>query len=225
MTFLELCQRVVMEAGLSGSGPESVTSQTGEMAEVVTWVQQAYTDIQNARPDWLFMREDFSFQTISGTQSYTTATIGLADFGRWVEDGMSIYLTSTGSAGEQYLCPLSWPAFKAHYLFGSERTQTGFPMHVSVMPDKSLALGQIPNGIYTVLGEYYKEPESLSGNSDEPLLPAQFHMAIVWRAVMHAAVKKAAIEKYDHGKNEYRRLMNEMEFDQLLPVELAGPMV
>ena len=46
MNFLSLCQRLRSEARIPGTGPSSVTGQTGELAKIVEWITTAYEDIQ-----------------------------------------------------------------------------------------------------------------------------------------------------------------------------------
>ncbi len=42
MNFLSLCQRLRSEARIPGTGPSSVTGQTGELAKIVEWITTAY---------------------------------------------------------------------------------------------------------------------------------------------------------------------------------------
>ena len=222
MTFLQLAKRLRQEAGIAGTGPTTVASQSGEMLQVVDWISAAYETIQNAHTSWRFLRNDFSFSTVAGTQSYTPATIGATSFADWIREDMRIYLTSV--ADEQFLEYSPWDEFRVAYLFGSNRTVQGRPVVVTVKPNNSLALWQLPDAVYTVTGEYYKTPDVLSGDSDTPIIPTRFHMIIVWRALMDYGAFQAADEKYAHGQNEYTRLMRMMELDQLEDFLFGDPL-
>ncbi len=59
-TYLGLCQDVSRESGVvDGVVPTTVVGQTDELAEVVAWTAQAWTDIQNMRSAWLWMRTEW----------------------------------------------------------------------------------------------------------------------------------------------------------------------
>lgn len=68
MTYLELCQRMILECAISGTMTTTV-NQTGEFLRVTTWVNQAWIDIQTERQTWDFMR---SSQLNSGGVSFAT---------------------------------------------------------------------------------------------------------------------------------------------------------
>jgi len=209
------------EAGLSGTGPASVLSQTGEMKRIVDWVSSAYEDIQNLHATWRFLRTDFSFSTIIGTQDYTPAAVSLSDFGSWIKEDIRIYSSVTDEDFLEY-CP--WEIFREAYYFGSNRTQTGRPTVITVKPNNALALWQLPDGVYTVNGEYYKTAQTMTANADSPLMPTRFQMIIVWKGLMHYGAYAGADEKYAHGSNEYKKLLALLEYDQLEDFTFGEPL-
>lgn len=224
MNFLEICQRTRLEADITGSGPASVVGQSGELEKVVEWVLTAYDDIQNLYSTWRFLRTDFTFPTIVDTQNYTPDAVDLADLATWKaekDDDLTIY---SAVADEQHLAIYPWNDFRSVYMFGTNRTQTERPTVATIKPDNSMSLWPIPNAIFTVTGEYYKKAQTLSANTDIPIIPSQFHMAIVWRAVMFYGADYAAIEKYDHGQNEYKAILRKMELNQLPKLSYGAPL-
>lgn len=220
MDFLSLCQRLRQEAGLSGTGPVSVLGQTGEMKRVIDWVSSAYEDVQNLHASWRFLRTDFAFSTIANIQEYTAAAISITDFGSWVTSDISLYTAITDESTLEFS---PWDSFRESFLHGSSRIQTGRPTMVSVKPNNSLVLWTIPDGIYTVNGEYYKTAAQMTTNVSVPIIPARFHMIIVWKALMHYGAYAGADEKYAHGNNEFRRLMAQLEYDQLEDTTYGEP--
>lgn len=222
MTFLELCQRLRQEAGISGSGPVSVLGQTGEMKRVVDWISTAYEDIQNMHNSWRFLRADFSFPTINNVQDYTPAAVNLPEFAEWMRDDLRIYQTSV--ADETYLSYVPWAAFRQNYLFGSQRTETSRPTIVSVRPNTALSLWQVPNGAYTVSGEYFKTADIMTANASVPVIPARFQLIIVWKALMYYGAYAAADEKYAHGNNEFKTMKSRLELDQLDRATYGAPL-
>lgn len=222
MTFLELVQRLHSEASMTGSTPANVTGQTGETARSVKWVLSAYEDIQNIRYNWNFLREDFTFPTVSGTQTYAGATVGLTDFGIWDTKDVRCYGATVNDEVELTFFP--WSEFKKAYLFGSSRTSAGMPSTFSVNQDESIVLWPIPDAIYTVNGSYYKTAQTMTVSADIPILPARYHMAIVWRALMFYAAYEEAVAVYQHGDNEFNRVMYQMEKDQLPKFTWGSPL-
>lgn len=224
MTFLEMCRRLRLEAGISGAGPTSVTGQTGDYEKVVEWVKSAYQDIQNTHDRWLFLQGGFSFNTVAGTQEYTATAAGITDLATWKfqQDGDMRAYSSYGD--EQWLEYMPWADFRANYLYGSSRETTGKPTTFTVKPNNALVFYPIPHDAYTIDGEYWKVPDTLSANSDTPIFPARFHMAIVWRALVFYGAKVAAEEAYQHGAKEYDKLMDALERDQLPKIIWGNPL-
>lgn len=208
MTFIELVQRLRRECvGVSGSGPTTVTDQTGDNARLVDWIASAYQDIQNLHVDWNFLRADFSFSTVAAQQTYTPTECGAADIGEWVRDSMRVHLTSAGIATEIDIPLLTWADFRREYLFGALRATSSKPMVAGRKPDRSLMFWPTPDADYTINGEYWKAPDVMVGSDDEPLFPAQYHMIVVWRALVFYAHNQASPEAYAHGQAEYKRLL------------------
>jgi len=224
MTFLELCVRLRNEAGIPGTGPASTIDQTGDYERIVNWVQSANQDIQNHKPDWRFMQTEFTFSTVDGTQSYTPSDASITDLQAWKVSEYGDIRVYTATSDEQYLDYLPWELFRQTYMFGTSRDLEGKPTVVSIKPDNSITFYPKPDAVYTIDGEYFKKAVDLSGNTDEPAFPSQFHLAIVWRALMLYGAYDAADERYSHGQNEYKKLMRKMEFDQSHQITWGAPL-
>lgn len=227
MNFLQLSQRLRQEAGLTGSGPTTVVGQTGISKQIVDWINTAYIDILSQHTYWHFMQDDFSFDLVASQRAYSITETGVTDLKNWkVNDygSFRIYLTSAGITNEQYLYPILWDDYRQMYLYGATRTAEGFPSYFSVQPDKGLNFYLVPDSIYTVTGEYFKKPAELAADADEPLIPDEFHMLIVWRALMLYAGFDAANEKYALGKNEYTKMLMRLEIDQLPQMTFGAPL-
>lgn len=226
-TFLELCRDLRREAGVSGTDlmPASVLNQTGEMRKIVEWVLKAYTAIQNLHQTWDFLREDFSFSTISGTANYTKGAVNLDELGRWKGDTLRCYLTATGVSDQQELEYVPWEEFRASYSLAVLSTQSQRPVVVTVRPNQSLTFWPIPDADYTITGEYFKRAQTMTENADEPLIPEEYQEAIVWRALMYYGAERAAPEKYSHGETEYKRVLHALELDNLPELTMADPLV
>lgn len=91
MNFLQLVNRTRQNCGISSTDLTTVLSQTGENKRIINWVNESWLDIQAMRQDWLWLRKDFSFQTVAGQIAYTPTQIGLTDFGLWARDSFRNY--------------------------------------------------------------------------------------------------------------------------------------
>jgi len=225
MTFLQLCQRLRQEAGVSGTGPATVLSQTGESGKLVDWILSAYEDIQNRHNNWDFLRTELSFQTIAGTNNYVNTAIAADEHGEWAKHSFRSYLTSSGVNGEQYMYWMNWADFREIYEFGSSRSTTGEPRYITQKPDTSLIVWPTPDAIYTINLEYFKRAQTMEANADLPLIPVSHHMAIVWRALMFYAGQANAPELYQVGEREFKRLLRKLESEQLQQIEFGSPLV
>ena len=222
MNLLQLVNQARVECGVSGPALTTAVGQTGESGRMVAWVVQAWTDIQTSKEDWLFMRESFDFNTTANVWEYSPTDAGLTDFGNWKRDSFRCASDLTLFRDEQLLNYMEWTTFRNLYRYANMRNTTARPVVVSIMPNKDLAFGSTPDGIYVIDGEYYTQPVTLAADADTPLLPTRFHMAIVYRSMMYYAGYEAAPEVMARGDFEYRRLYSRMEIDQL-PTLISGP--
>lgn len=230
MNFLQLAQRLRQEVSGSGTGPSSVSGQTGELKRIVDWIAAADEDIQRKHNEWRFMRAGFTVNTVANTAAYaasactdTTSGLPIAAFRSWRKDSLKIYLQSSGVAGER---PLDYIDYDDWYRQYNTGTQTAsFPTEFTVPNSQAFSLGARPNAAYVVSGEYQKAVTTMTANTDTPMYPSEHHMLAVYRAMMKYGRYTGATEVYQDGQNEYRRMMNEMELTQLPDFLMAGALV
>ena len=222
MNLLQLTNQTRVECGVSGPTLSSVQNLTGESARILAWVQQAWIDVQTSKEDWLFLREPFEFNTVASQWEYTAADAGLTDFGNWKRDSFRASSVNNLYRDEQLLNYMDWTTYRNLYRYANMRNTLARPVVVSITPNKDLAFGSTPDQIYTINGEYYTQPVSLTADTDIPGIPARFHMIIVYRAMMYYAGYESAAEVLARGDFEYRRLYSRMEIDQL-PTIVSGP--
>lgn len=224
MTFLELCQSMAIEAGISG-GIVSVSNQSGEAQRVVRWVSRAYGYIQSLHQDWKFLRRDVQFPVVVGQVKYTPDGAGvlLAEFGRWCFlDCWRSYLTATGVADEQELQYMEYDDFRRTYMFGNARLQPGRPQVVTVAPDQSLMLWPQPDDAYTIVGEQYRAPAIMTIDTDVPIFAAQYHDVIMWRALMMYGEFEGDPSVIGTGQTEAERVLDAMEARYLPGITMRG---
>lgn len=309
MNYVQLVDRLRQECGVSGSTITTTVGQAGEYARLVTWINQAWLDVQMARHDWGWMRKTATFQTADHAPTYSLATIGINDFAYWAQNtfrnysnpqvtmtagspgvitlaghnlsvgdtvtlftsgslytgltaGTAIYVKTivdannftvsatnggaainfTGSqsgtqtitsnnttvfAGmktEIFMSPMDYEAWRDTYLYGALRTVTTRPIAIAVAPDKSLCLGPVSAAGYTVLGDYYSTPSSMSADTDTPAMPTQYHMAIVYKAMQSYGMYEGAQEVVARGQQEYDRIMRHLVTSRTPMVMQGGPL-
>jgi hypothetical protein len=228
MDYLALCKRLRLECGISGTGPSTVVSQTGEMERLTTWINAAWQDIQTAHKDWGWMRQSASFTTVAGQASYAlgsgagTVGVSVATFGMWARDTARNYYTSTGTNSELFMDYIPYESWRNIYQFGANRAAYSRPIQFTIAPDKSIGLGPVPIVGYTITLDYFTAPVDLAADADIPALPTEFHMAIVYKAMMMYGAYESAPEVYQRGELEFAKLMARLDADRLPEVTFAG---
>lgn len=91
MNYLQLCNRLRLEAGCTGSDMVTVAGQTGENARIVQWIANAWQDIQSEHQDWQWLRTTAAFPTVAGQVKYTTTQANTSNFGMWARDTFRNY--------------------------------------------------------------------------------------------------------------------------------------
>lgn len=224
MNFLQLLQALQRESSTSGTVPSTCQNQVGDFARLVNWLAAAWMDIQNQRPDWFFMQQPVQFNTVTGQSSYTAAQAGLTSFANYKINAFRQYNPALGYGSEQRLNFMTYESFRDMYQYASMRTTQAMPVVFTVDYSKNFLLGPIPDQVYVVNGLAYAQPTALVNDTDTPTMPPQYHMAIVWRALMYYGQFEAAPEAYSHGQNEYTRLMDRLLADQLPVIGFGEPL-
>lgn len=224
MTYLELVQRLHQELRLSGSQPAGVSGLSGQQADLATWISQAYTDIQlDNDGKWKWLRREFTLNTVSGTQRYAytdctdvDASAAIARFKEWdlhnEDDPPKIYLQSSGVSAETWIWPWWWLDFKRVYRFGT--TVSGQPAHIAEDEQNRLWLGPEPNDVYVITGNYWRSPQTLENDGDEPEMPSYYHMAIVYEAMVSYAYNLSAGEALARAQTQGRDMRAKLDIDQ-----------
>jgi hypothetical protein len=228
VNFLALCQKLREKCRVSGSGPTAVTGQSAEYARLISFVCESWNEIQRKHTDWRFMRASATAITVQGRSAYSPTTdFGLTNFGYWAlnyanGDTFRNYDTAAGIGSEIFMDVWDYDWWRNAYLYGALRTSYARPIGVAVAPDNSLVCGPIPAAGYTLVGDYYKVPSDLVEAADIPSLPAQYHWAIIYKAMMMYGASEAAPEVYGEGELSYARIIRQIEATELRRPTLGG---
>jgi hypothetical protein len=127
-----------------------------------------------------------------------------------------------GLRSEVFMDYLDYDSWRNAYLYGALRNTKARPSQVTIAPDKSIGLGPVPNSGYTALGDFFAAPSYMTLDVDIPALPTQFHMGIVYRAMMAYGGFESASEVYQKGELEFNKIMRRLDLDRLPEVTFGG---
>jgi hypothetical protein len=231
-TFLSLCQDLRRECLIPGTGPASVLNQTGQMARVVAWIRDAYTEIQVEEPGWRWLRGNFQIVTQANVRTYRYSDTGVTDsdtalaiarFATWWRDpDLQIYLQSAGVGTRGPVSFVEWPDHRRVWLTGSQNP--GYPSEWSIDPQDRISFGATPNGVYVAAGEYQKGPQVLAADADVPEMPDRFHQLIVARGMKKYAAGIYAPEVLAAANEIEDTLRRPLEVSQLPQPRFGNPL-
>ena len=190
-TFLQLVNDVERESGTVNSTSLTAnvaTPVTGRQGKIVQMVIRAWELIQNSRTDWPWMQVETTKVLTIGQARYNAITdFAIPTFARWVRptdyfSPMSIYDTALGLKDESDLDFWAYNNWKARYDRGL--VTNGRPIEYSMDAQRRLVVGPPPDKAYTLRATYYRKPQLLAVNADEPICPSEHHQAIVWQSLM-----------------------------------------
>lgn len=225
-TFLQLCQDVARRSGTvsdtGGARPTTVVGQTGRLGKIVSWVQDAWTEIQNSENAWQWMQQEWSGNLIASTSTYTAASFNITDLAEWVVGDKAIWLydTDVGLSDENHLDQISHHVWTAYYGRGSQTNNR--PIAYAVTPANELAFGPIPDDGYAVRGWYRQTVQTLSDNADTPNCPARHHNVILYRTLMLLHEHDENYNGMAIAERNFGTAMSALRRDQLPPPEIEA---
>ena len=206
-TFLEICNQLAEDAGISGA-LTSVTAQSGEHLRVVNWVKRATTELEGAWFNWDFLHTFYSFNTIVGVADYPPP----ADMNLW--DTTTFKVTADGSNLDYTM----WTRMKTD----ASLPVDGDVYRFTVLPRKTLRLYSTPSTTQALSMEYWKQPTVLVANTDEPLIPVQFRDVIVAKALQYYANYESAEEVKMQAQETLMARMRQLESHSLPAHQASG---
>lgn len=210
MNFLELAQATRRSVGMQGSGPSSITGASAIELEIIDAVRDAWTDIQNFRQEWMWMRNEGSFSTVVDQNSYTLAQVFGPSyrFKNWIKN--TLYALINGQ-----WTPLIYINYEDFIAREQNSTLTGPPSTFTIVPWNDTLMFNTPDAIYTIKFNYYKSPQVLTNATDIPECPTYYHTAIQYHAVEKFSNSIVIPEKQSEAAQSYAVIMGQMMRDQL----------
>lgn len=210
-------------AGTLFSGGNLVA--TGQYAEFVNWVQMSYKDIQNDQEDWKFRTKQGTLAlTISqNVYTLTNITAQITDYEdiahlHFIDDQRyTLSYNPTIGVADQTFCFFfdyqDWRGWKDR-----NTLPIGKPAYYTRRPDYSLEFSPVPDKIYNITLDYKSALDVMAAaDTSVPLyLPARYHEAICWKAIMYWAQSRENVPRYQAAKLEFDRIMTKM-YNRELP--------
>lgn len=206
-TFLEICQQLASDAGISGEITSTV-GQTGEFARVVNWVARATTEIEGLWFDWNFLHEFNTVTTIIGVSDYPAPP----NLNLWDNEVFSI------ADFEQALRYIDWNEKK----LDPTALVSGDPYMVTVLPSKALRFYDTPSSALSISTQFWRKPTVLVASSDEPSIPEQFRDIIVYKALQYYANYESADESKIAGIEQYEPRLQQLQSSELPGFQASG---
>jgi hypothetical protein len=205
MTFLELCQKVRQNSGISGEGPTAVNGQIGILSKVVTWVTKAALDVQLERRGWFFLWATANGNTQIGMKTYLPGDLNITN----VKDLDTVLI------GTKKVSVKKWDWWLDNVRKAGIADRAGSPEFITISPDSKIHLYPVPNAVETITFDYYRKPVALVNNGDVCVVPVEYHQAIVEKALMYYAQYEDDTYRYQQSSIDYKQWINLLERDQL----------
>lgn len=206
-TYLEICQDVRAQAGISGDGPTNVTGQTGIYADIVRWVDESYNDIQTEHENWdfLFTRKEFELQ--AGQSEYDLDTLGLRVI------AYDTFLIQYQAEDKERVRFMPYSIFKIDQRF--LETETGKPEYVTERPDNTLEFWKQADRDYNIYLEGFSVPDIMTASANTSIFHSQYDELIKAGALMRYAEFYNVPSIAKSASKTYNKLLSQLEYSKL----------
>lgn len=174
------------------------------LTDLVNEGLQAYS----TEVDWPWLGTSTTFSTVAGTQAYTPP----ANWNRTKlltpDESDTLVLMSLAEVRE----------------YGKEEHDRAFPTVYTIWGEQIL-LAPVPAGIYTIKHDYIKAEPELDQDNDTPLLPSQYHYALVHFAAAAGQLRQNETQRWEAEMKNYetwikRMLKNDRRSTQTMRVRV-----
>lgn len=193
MNKLEIAQKVNTLAGTQGD-VDSVEAPLGYQQVLVQMVDQAYADIQRYRKDWKFMR--VKAQAALSDTLFTITNTEIQTVDRVIYDDRVLREISD----ERWVL-MSFNATEPKVYTVDDTTRI-------------ITLNDLDTN-YIVDYWYYRIPHEMTLNVDEPILPEEFHDAIVYKALIDLGSFLGNYDLVTYYGTKYSMILGDMMRSEL----------
>lgn len=239
MTYLTMVKRLVQELGVEL--PEKVTSvaitpatsygtTTQFINDCVTWVNQAWVELQEDQTDWNFMRKQGEFPLVQGQGQYDIVLQpNLADYDGIrpfvaILDHRFIWLSDDRSSPPaRHKCYYVKPE-QAFGFIGMNPVPEGQPGYYTFTSNGCILVYPNPSSdSMSLMFRYQRAVQELAADGDTPEgLPPKFHMDIVYRAMEYYSGFDETDKQWKRAVARKRKMENKMYIELLPEYDMPG---
>ena len=214
---------------MSSADLTTTVGVSGGSLRLVNWIDESWQELQNMAW-WSWLRESFTMPLVAGQDVYSYGDAIDSDgavtrLKRWHLDSTAnppwIYNTAAGSSTAQAINFVDWPEF--NNLFNMAPPASGAPEFITSRPNYEIAVSPIPNDNYVVTGEYMRSSQVLALDTDAPEMPEEYHMLIVWMAMVEFGYHGVAEEILARGKEKKELYLASLVRNQATPLHFFEP--
>lgn len=204
-----------------------MASQTGDIRRLVTYLNEAWVEIQVLRRDWSFRFGEFTETVPDGTVTHTFTSITAQTI---IQPTALVLAKVSDATQRRRLNLLDKQFFDDNFAARRATDSPGFPLYACLIPpaagDGDEARHRIrfeveTDGAFTLTGNYQTAIQELTANADIPLMPGQYHDAIFYLALMKWAEFEEAESVFITARDKYNQWLTTMVND-LCPKILVG---
>jgi hypothetical protein len=209
-TKLDLCVRLRELAGMGPTGPLTTLNQIGELKRCVDWIDGAWTTIQQDH-NWSFLWERADLTVLANTNSLAGTIPAVR------------YKKRTTFNGVTRMTYREWVDFDEDY--PDHLIVAGTPTVWSIAPDKAFVVNAKPTANTTFKVQRYRNPVAMAADADEPGLPIEHRMVIVYKALMlYSNFEEAGVTR-ETSRREFDRHMRALGAHELPDLMPGAPLL
>lgn len=231
MTYLQLCQAVRAQAGISGEGPTSVENQLGVYADIVRWVAEAYAEIQTMYENWNFLHNTYQFELQGGQDQYNPSQL-VSDKGAMgvrtpTKDTFIVDKASDIPINEKRLGYIPWSVWQIDNSVldgkvGRPKVYTEDPAGIyHFYPSEEAQPNPLDNINHIIEFQGYSRPHVMTKNGDTPILDEQYHELIKLKALLRYAEYYNSMEIYQTATASINEQLKALKYSELPRENLA----
>lgn len=210
MNYLQLVNDFVMESSLCAP-LVSVTNRINNELKAVTWVRDAWLEIQRMRL-WNFMFTEGSY-LIGTNDKFSPSDFNEEADLTYVPSSFQVNYSGTPSS-------LTKKSFNELRSLQRTNPKTGRPSYYAISPAKEIVIYPASDDANCLIYfDYYGSPKSLSVAEDSPSLPSAYHKMIVYKALEFYAEDEGgdAVTLYQQKKRSFGTM-----YDRLILKQTGG---
>lgn len=224
LTRLQLTRKLGRWSGtvLPSDITDTVAPATDFIGDMVEFIDQAWIDIQLFKQSrWLWMRHqlDYTVALVASTRTLAMSAIDstckrLIPFiepDTYPDFYVLLKHPTTDAIHKCRFVP--YPLWRGYYDRGDRPENK--PVRYTVRPDGTLEFDPTPDVAYTVSTDWAHKPTALAADGDAPDMPDEYHMLVVWWAMIHLMDIEEKGGRYQTANRQYARMVNRLCIEQL----------